>query len=168
MQFVTYKGERSLSDVARRVFNIKGPKAAELTKQAVAALLQINPHLAELKNLREGTPIIVPAVPGVGAAATQPGISDQVVSQLREALKDAESALRQSFSREAEEAKAMARLAQDKELKALAKELPEIREKVAQTVQAVEARLKEVSTRKKALTQGLEQLQKDTDELSGI
>ncbi|MFB3921959.1 MAG: hypothetical protein ACE145_09565 [Terriglobia bacterium] len=167
MRVVTYKGERNLSDVARRVFQIKGPKSAELTKQAAAALLRVNPHLGELKNLREGTPIIVPALPGVGAAATQPGVSDQVVAQLRATLKDAESVLGQSLAREADDAKAMARLAQDKDLKMLAKQLPEVREKLAQTLQAVESRLKDVEARTKVLTQGLGQLQKDIDELNG-
>ncbi len=167
MQFVAYKGERSLDDVARRVFKIQGAKAAEQTKQAVAALLEANPHLRDLKNVAEGTPIIVPTVPGLAPAATQGDFTAQVVSSLGETLKNADSVLGRALAREMEEARQMAELAQDKRLAKLAEQSPEIKERLAQTLKAVEEHLKEIETRKKATSEGLSQLQKDLEDLSG-
>lgn len=167
MRFVTFKGERNLSELARRVFDIKGPKAAEHTKEAAAALLRTNPHLRELKEVPEGTPIIVPNVPGVPPAETQPAVAAEILAHLRETLKGAQAALEQSLSREAEEAQMVGKLIQGRELKKLIKEAPELTDRLPQIARAAEARLREVGALKQSLKHGLAQLQKDLDEFTG-
>jgi phage tail protein X len=72
MQIARLQNEKSLTDLAIRVYGLKADD--QRTAAAIAALTAANPHLDEkLANLPAGTPVIVPAAPGLtvqsGAAA---------------------------------------------------------------------------------------------------
>jgi hypothetical protein len=60
MRFVMFKGEKSLNDLATRVFRIQGRGSQAATKQAAAALLTANPQLKDLSNVPVGSLIAVP------------------------------------------------------------------------------------------------------------
>jgi len=57
--------ERTLSTLARRVYQIEGRGSAELQRRAEAALLRANPRLSSAEGFRAGDKIVVPAVPGL-------------------------------------------------------------------------------------------------------
>lgn len=65
MQITTYRGEKSLGDLARRLFVIERPGSTVKLRRASEALLQANPHLAKLADLAEGVLIVVPEVEGL-------------------------------------------------------------------------------------------------------
>lgn len=68
MWITTYRGEKHLSELAGRLFAIEGPESPMLAAKVEEALLQTNPHLGNLDHIPEGTPIVVPDVPGVEPA----------------------------------------------------------------------------------------------------
>ena len=61
MPFAISKGEKSLTDLVKRLFNIKGPSSQTQIQQASDALLKANPQLKNLSQVAPGTPIAIPA-----------------------------------------------------------------------------------------------------------
>ena len=53
MKFAVSKGEKELSELTARIFEIKGRGAAETAKKAEAALLKANPHITDLTKIPE-------------------------------------------------------------------------------------------------------------------
>lgn len=68
MAFVPLEREKSISQVVRRLYGDL-PKAD--ARRAQESLLRDNPHLADLKDLRAGTLIVVRPVPGLPPAAAR-------------------------------------------------------------------------------------------------
>lgn len=122
MRVTTYQGERQLSDLARRLFEIKGSKAKELTKEAEAALLRANPHLKDLKHVPDGTVLVVPDVPGTtGSGDTaDPDIgTGQLAEELRRVREAAQQAMERNIADLTQQAKTTMELQKSPELKKL-------------------------------------------------
>jgi hypothetical protein len=69
MQIVQLKNEKSISEIIARLYGLKpdDPRSAEAAK----ALAASNPHLNDdVSRLPAGTPIIVPAIPGLSASVS--------------------------------------------------------------------------------------------------
>jgi hypothetical protein len=60
MRFVIFKGEKSVNDLAARIFRIQGPGSQAATSQAADALVKANPQLADLTKVPVGSVITVP------------------------------------------------------------------------------------------------------------
>lgn len=60
MRFVMFKGEKSVTDLANRLFNIQGRGSQAAIKQAADALLKANPQLKNIGKLPPGSLIAVP------------------------------------------------------------------------------------------------------------
>src|SRR6266540_243048 len=60
-QLAIFKGEKSLDDLAARLFRVNGGTQAR--KQATEALVRANPHLANLDRLPPGSVVVVPDTP---------------------------------------------------------------------------------------------------------
>lgn len=60
MQYTTIKGDSTVRALAGRIFGV-GPRTA-VAGRAADALLAANPALANIKDLADGTPILVPAL----------------------------------------------------------------------------------------------------------
>jgi hypothetical protein len=164
MNIAASKGERTLSELTRRLFNIKGPQAAKMAKQAEAALLHVNPHLHDLTQVPEGTPIVVPDVPGVSPVATggMGAVSAEITAQLQQALADAGTIISQSLANEEREANEIATLAKSRALRELTKQQPDL---IPRTVAESKARLQSVETLTKSHTQGLAELEQALSKL---
>ena len=168
MKFITTKNETSLADLSREVFEIKGAKAARAAKSAHAALRDANPHLADLKNLPAGTLVLVPDLPGIKEAPAQSvgNVSGEMLKHLKQALAGAKTMIEKSAASQLESADATVSLSKDRELAALAKQTPELKERLARIVEQAKAQAKEVADNKKAQIQAIGQLEKDLASLS--
>jgi hypothetical protein len=60
MRFVLFKGEKSISDLATRLFRILGRGSEAANKQAADALLKANPQLSDIAKVPVGSPIAIP------------------------------------------------------------------------------------------------------------
>jgi len=163
MKFVTIKTETSLADLTRDVFEIKGTKAASAAKTAQAALREANPHVADLKKVPSGTLVVVPDVPGIKAAPAQSieGVSVEMMRQLKSALAAAKAVVEKSSAAQVEDAEASASLAKNRDLVALAKQTPELKQRLSQVVDQAKTQAKQIADDKKAQIQALTQLEKD-------
>lgn len=163
MKFVTTKTETSLAELGREVFEIKGARAATASKNAQAALREANPHIADLKKVPAGTLVVVPDVPGIKTVAAQsPGeVSAEMISRLKSALGTAKRVLEKSAESQLQDAEATASLAKDRELMALAKQTPELKERLSQIAEQAKRQSKEVADDKKEQIEALGQLEKD-------
>ena len=168
MKFVTIKTETSLADLTRDVFEIKGTKIASAAKTAQAALREANPHVADLKKVPAGTLVVVPDVPGIKAAPAQSieGVSMEMMRQLKSALASAKAVVEKSTAAQVGDAEASAALAKNRDLVVLAKQTPELKQRLSQIVEQAKTQAKEVADDKKAQIQALGQLEKDLTGLS--
>jgi len=169
MRFATYKGERSLSDLVGRLFEIKGPRTEALAKEAEAALLRANPHLRDLKKLPEGTVILVPEVPDVKPTDEARHIAasaGELLEEVRQGLKKARATLAASATRHGEQARRTLRLLKSRQVTTLAAKTPAVRARLPQIAEAANARLKEAEALKKFQEQALPQLDKDLADLA--
>ena len=85
MRFTTYRGERTLEDLAKRVFGSDKPELVNATKDA---LLDANAQLRKLENVQVGTLLVVPDLPGSegGPAISQLPLGGMGLGYLKEAL----------------------------------------------------------------------------------
>jgi|SRR5581483_9278606 len=60
MRFAVYKGEKSVTDLANRLFRLQGRGSQTATRQAADALLKANPQLSDISKVAPGTLITVP------------------------------------------------------------------------------------------------------------
>jgi uncharacterized protein YdcH (DUF465 family) len=163
MKFVTTKSETNLADLSREVFEIKGAKAAAAAKRAQAALREANPHLADVKKVPAGTLVIIPDVPGTKEAPAQSvgDVSAEMISRLRSALAAAKKVIEESADSQLQDAQATFSLAKDRELSRLAKQTPELKDRLSQIVEQAKKQSSQVAEDKKAQIQALAQLEKD-------
>jgi phage tail protein X len=163
MKFVTIKTETNLTDLTRDVFEIKGAKAAAAAKNAQAALREANPHIADLKKVPSGTLVVVPDVPGIKAAPAQSlgDVSVEMIRQLKSALTAAKGVIEKSAAAQVADAEASASLARNRDLITLAKQSPDLKQRLSQIAERAKTFAKEVADDKNAQMQALSQLEKD-------
>jgi len=168
MKFVTIKNETTLADLSREVFETKGGKAGKAAKSAHAALRDANPHIADLKKLPVGTLVLVPDLPGTKEAPAQSvgNISAETLKHLERVLAGAKAMIEKSAAAQLENAEATVSLSKDRELAALAKQTPELKERLSGIVEQAKAQAKEVADNKKTKIQAITQLEKDLASLS--
>jgi hypothetical protein len=168
MKFVTIKTETSLADLSREVFDIKGPKAAKASKNAQTALREANPHIADLKKLPAGMLVVVPDVPGMKAVPAQSlgAMSTELMGNLKKVLAAAKAVIDKSADTQVQTAEASASLIKDRQLVALAKQTPELKERLSQIADQAKNQTKQVANDKKTQMQALAQLEKELASLT--
>jgi Phage Tail Protein X len=168
MKFVTIKSETSLADLSREVFEIKGAKAAAAAKRAQAVLREANPHLADVNKVPAGTLVIVPDVPGTKEAPAQSvgDVSAEMITRLRSALAAAKKMIEESAESQLQDAEATLSLAKDAELGRLAKQTPELKERMSRMIEQAKTQSKQVAEDKKTQLEAVKQLEKDLASMS--
>lgn len=140
MRFTTFKGEGDLTALASRVYSISGPLAAERLEKAREALLAANPQLRKFSDLRRGTVLLIPDLPGFIAVpedsssassstapvSREPVIGAEVLDDLRRALREMQKTLDASITFEAQEYESALALAKDRELRIAADRFSEV------------------------------------------
>jgi|SRR6476661_672195 hypothetical protein len=167
MRVTIYKGERQLSDLARRLFDLKGSKAKELTKKTETAILLANPHLRDLNHVPEGTLIIVPDVPGANRSDEASGLdfgAGQLGEELRRVHGAAQQAMKAGIADLTEEAKTSLELQKSPELKRLAEKDRTIPEQLAKVGAEAKKGLEEAKALTTMREQAFTQMGKDLDE----
>ena len=167
MQFITTKAPTTLTALTQQVFDTHGLKPAD-AEQAQAALRAANPHWGDQAELPAGTFVIVPKVPGIQAAASQPAeaVSAAVVGQLKQVLVAAQAVLELSIASEKREIETSLSLAKSRDLVGLAIETPELRDLLAQVNEQAKLQLEQIAANQAESLQGLAQLEKELGSLN--
>jgi hypothetical protein len=166
MRLATIKGERELSDLVARLYHLESPEARALAEEA---LLKANPHLADLRTLREGTPLLVPHVPGVRAVPEGGPLAAgalDLAEQLRRALDQTRTALDAAGDAAVREAKVAVELLKSREVKALAEKFPEVKDRLGSAAEEAKARQRDAEQSAKLRKQVFTRLRKQLDALA--
>lgn len=156
MPVIPFRGEKSLGEIADKLYNRLTPKQREKVE---SALLQQNPQLADLAALPTGTLVRLPQMPELSAKARagSQGPQAEVAAQLGDGLgayaKQLTLRYRQAMAALAE---TQALLGDEELRRAIAKE-PALQALAKDIGPACEARAKQLEQRQKAASEGLKQ-----------
>lgn len=168
MRFATLKGERSVSELAGRLFRLRGPGMGARAREVETALVRANPQLRDLERLPEGVMIVVPEIADVEPAEEARPVdvgASAVVGEVRRVLGDVRTALGAAAANHAAEATETLNLLKSRELKALAGTTPGLSERLPRIADAAHERLKEAKATQAFQEQALAQLERDLDDL---
>jgi hypothetical protein len=169
MRIARLSAERNLSELVGNLYEIGGPDAARLSREAEAALLAANPQLRELGTRAAPGVIVVPDVPGTRPRAgrdvepTLPG--RELVDAARDALVEFSKRLEAAGRHAAEEGEQTAERLQSREVKALADRVPAIRDALPAIGEATKARLAELEALKVFGDHAVPELLRDLEQL---
>jgi hypothetical protein len=163
MPFATFEGEKSVAEIADRLFARMTPKQRET---AVAALIRANPQLERIEALRPGVVLVVPDIPALRPKATVSNESPdrQVLEELDRATRsyaerviarqDADIAEVKNQAAALKSARFTKAISRSEDFVALAKEAGA----------ALEARAKAASARRKAVEAAASRISADIEE----
>jgi hypothetical protein len=168
MQFAVSKGEASVTELTKRLFDIKGQGAAETARRTEAALLAANPHLADLTKIPAGTLVVIPDLPDIPAvrAPQTAGITPEIDDQVKVAVKLSTDIVgRSAASREATVSATLEAL-KDRDLKEFAAQSPEIKAQLDKIAEVSKADLKESKAASAAEKDAIAQLEQALSKLT--
>jgi hypothetical protein len=161
-QVITVKAGQDLTAFVRDVYAIPRTAAARVTEEAIRAIVEANPHIARVKVVAEGTPLVVPElpdlVPGSPAGTTPPAPLSDLTQQAGDALRSVRSALAESRDGTIREAKDTLQLLRSREFKAAAANDPLMQDRIAAITAAANAASNEAEAKSKAQNAGLDEL----------
>jgi hypothetical protein len=163
MKITTYNGERNLTDLAHRLFEIKGAGAKTRTQEIEAALLAANPHLSDLKQVAEGTPIVIPSFEVEATPKESGSTAATLIRQIREQLDGLGKSLNDSVKQRAKELAATKEIMKDRDFKRLIKSTPGTAERLKQIAGNASDELEKLDQLKENQEKGMSQLEKDLD-----
>ncbi len=167
MRIINFNNEDTIGKIARRAYHIEAGHDEDLVRRAERALLESNPHLERLDNVRRGTTILVPEVRGLRPSKRVKPLAVPASSGLADlagALDQVQEMMAEVFRDEIADADAAARMAAGRRLRnqleddALIERLDEI---VANAKEAS----KQAKVRRKEFAQALAAAQKDLSAL---
>jgi hypothetical protein len=156
MQFMTLERDLKPATVAARAYDLEGAGSPDARRRAEAALLQANPHVADLSVIPKGTTLVVPDVTGVehnreAARASAPDLP--LVAELRHGLDELKDQLAASAKQDLEAIGETQKHLKARELKALlARQAPQAQDLLT----AMEAGLKDQAAADEAVLKDLE------------
>jgi hypothetical protein len=170
MRIARLSGVPNLSELVKELYEISGPQAARVAREAEAALVRANPHLRE-PGARPGPAIVV--VPDVPGARPRPAANAEptalpgraLVDDARAAVGQLQKRLEEAGRRAAEDGKQTAELLQSREVKALAEKVPAVRDALVAVGEATKARLAELEALKAFQDQAIPDLLRDLEAL---
>lgn len=160
MKFAVSKGETEISELAGRLFEVKGRGAAATSQQVEAALIKANPYLSDLTKVKPGTLIVIPEladIPNLRGPQTS-GAGNDAVGQLKFAMDDLLGAIERSAKSEEAVLAAQTEALKDRELRDLAAQSPEAKDQLAKLTEALKNRAKELKTEASAQKDGVKPL----------
>ena len=162
MQFITIKTPTTVPALTEQVFDTQRAKPA-VVKQAQAALRAANPHWGGRPKLPTGTLVLVPEVPGLAVTAEPSAavVSGTAMERIKQVLAGAQAVAVKNFEAGTQEIEASVALAKSRELVVLAKEIPDVRTRLAQINEQSKAQLKQLEADQAEQLQGLAKLAKD-------
>lgn len=160
MPIATFRGERTVADIADKLFVRLTPRQRET---AEAALLKANPQLRDIRNMREGTILRVPDLPELRAKTNRnlENPDAQIVKKLSEALGAYAAGLNERFKTAQEDIKTQRLLLKDRAFKKELSGSAELRALAESTAKATEARAKLISERQKQVEAATKQVLAD-------
>jgi tail protein X len=163
MKFTIVKNKSNLTQLTHDVFEIKGSGAKAREKEIEASLLAANPHLADLKHIPEGTPIIIPEIAVEAQVKDSASTTPTLVQQIRGQLDGLRKSLEEIRAREVAELKQTRQILKTKDFKAAVGDKGTARTRLDKIDKEATDRLTALDQLKKSQEKGFNQLGKDLD-----
>ncbi|HEY2160880.1 MAG TPA: hypothetical protein VGH24_06195 [Solirubrobacteraceae bacterium] len=165
-EFTTTRSERTVHQIARRLFDASDPAALE---HASDKLLEANPQLADLESLPPGTLVEIPAVKGVGLKADPLTLSDAsgvaALHSLRNVLPDLSTAVRDARAQRVSDARDQLREIGAAPVKRMARDDPALGSRLEAAKAEAEIELEEAQALRKDQPKALAQMGESLDGL---
>ncbi|PKO32427.1 MAG: hypothetical protein CVU36_01935 [Betaproteobacteria bacterium HGW-Betaproteobacteria-9] len=160
MPITSFRGEKSLAEIADLMFERLTPKQRE---KAEAAILKANPRLSDLSTLPRGAVLKVPDLPELRAKARRAADDPpaQVASEIGEALTGYGKQLAQRTQQGLADNKEHSALIRSDAFKRALEKSPELKEQAALTTKALELRGKELAERAKTVETAIQGMLKN-------
>lgn len=168
-RLVILKTGGSATRLADDLYHIPEAGAERARRAAAQAITEANPHITGLATIPEGTPIVVPELPGlqprVEAAAAPPATVLELMEQANAALNQVRSSLAEARDAAVSEAKDTIGILRSREFKAATADSV-LAERIAAINAAANQTIKDADTVAKAEEAGLNELEAALKEIS--
>lgn len=162
MNIAEFKGEKTVSALAKRLLAEPGKDTAKTTQREMeAALLRLNPQLSKIGELNKGTPIVVPdnfALDPTESTLPAGSLGEELLRQAESALANLRATLKarsEEFTIQAEQVQTWLKSQQAKDL---VKETPDLKETFSAAASAARAAPKEQASALEAETAALDKV----------
>lgn len=156
MAIATYRGEKSVAEIVKKLYARLTPKQRE---QAEAALLKANPQLRTIKTLPKGSILHVPDLPELRIKTVRnlENPDAQVANNISETLDNYNKRLGEHFKTDNEATKTQLALLKSAKLKKALADAPELQRLADAAGKALDARVKAIGERQKELDTAIKQ-----------
>ena len=160
MSIATYRGERSISEIANKKYKRLTPRQRE---KAEAAILKANPQLKNIRNLRKGSVLRVPDLPELRAKTNRDldNPEAQVARDLADTLKSFSEKFAERLKVEQENTKAQSKLLKSAKFKREISGKPSLQSLSGAAAKALDARSKSFKERQTNVKAAISQASKD-------
>jgi len=163
MAIATYRGEKSVTEIADKLFVRLTPTQRA---KAEAELLKANPQLKNITKVREGAILHIPDIPELHQTAARDleNPRAQIAKDLEAALDDYAKRLVERTKTEQQATKTQTTLLKSARFKRLLVNSPNRQALAAQATKALDARAKDLGERRKTAEKAIKQAITDLDE----
>lgn len=150
MNIAELKGEKTVKTLAKRLLAEPSKKTRKTTNAEMeAALLRLNPQLREIRDLKEGTPIVVPGEFALAADESftpSRGLTEALLRQAAEAVSRLQATLKERVANSAEETDGVQSWLKSEQAKTVVRQSPELKEVLSGAGKAAKTLAKEQAT----------------------
>lgn len=157
MPIATFRGEKSVAEIADKLFTKLSDPQREI---AAAAILKANPRLTEISKIPKGTVLRVPDIPELRPRTNRDldNPDAQIAKDINQALGDYDKRFASRIEQALDNNKAQAALLESAEFKRALNQNPELQQLSSQTAKAVATRSKTLPNRHKELAKAVKLL----------
>ena len=159
MNIAQLKGEKTVKTLAKRLLAEPSKKTKKTTNAEMeAALLRLNPQLGNIRDLEEGTPIVVPdefALAADESFTPSRGLTEALLRQAEEAVSKVRAVLKERIARSAEETDRVQSWLKTDEAKELSHRSPDLKQVFASAATAAKTLAKDEASALSAEDSGL-------------
>src|SRR5437762_992152 len=131
MNIAELKGEKTLKTLAKRLLAEPSKKIKKTTNAEMeAALLRLNPQLSQIRDLEEGTPILVPnefALAADESFTPSRGLTEALLRQAQEAVSRLRGVLKERVANSGEETGGVRNRMKTEHAKAMHRDAPAVK-----------------------------------------
>jgi hypothetical protein len=171
MNFAIFKGEKNVTELAARLFQLRGTGSKSAATEAGEALLKANPQLNEISKVPVGSIIVVPPDAPPLPAEESPAPANLVrafaAERAQQFLTMLDSGLTDIESRASDANSDMLSLAKSKEVKAAAANSSNLAQNLPAITKSADTRLKATKSTQDARTKAIGELRKGLAQFLG-
>jgi hypothetical protein len=169
MNIAELRGEKTVKTLAKRLLAEPSKKTKKTTNAEMeAALLRLNPQLNQIRDLKEGTPILVPGEFALAADESftpSRGLTEALLRQAEEAVSRVRATLKERVANSAEETDRVQSWLKSEQAKDFVRHSPELKEALSGAGTAAKTLAKEQNA---ALAEQMKALEKVQSQLAAF